>query len=209
PAARFAELERTGRRELSGADAFQLYDTYGFPLDLTEVICAERGVTVDHAGYEAALERARQRSEFKGMESAVEEVYRRALETVSEGSVRFTGYERDSDESHVVALIVNGKLADRAESGAAVEVVTENTPFYAEAGGQVGDHGVIVGPSGRVEVEDTVRPVAGLVVHRGRVVEGALAQGEAVTLHIDVARRERIRRNHSATHLLHWALRTV
>src|SRR5690606_35163445 len=95
---RFAELERTGRRELSGADAFQLYDTYGFPLDLTEVICAERGVTVDHAGYEAALERARQRSEFKGMESAVEEVYRRALETVSEGSVRFTGYERDSDE---------------------------------------------------------------------------------------------------------------
>ena len=206
---RFAELEREGRRELSGADAFQLYDTYGFPLDLTEVICAERGITVDHRGYEAALEQARQRSEFKGMESAVEGVYRSALEAVPTGTVRFTGYEKDSDQSRVVAVIANGTLAPQAESGTAVEIVVENTPFYAEAGGQVGDQGVIVGPSGRVQVDDTVRPLAGLVVHRGRVVEGTLSPGETVELRVDVARRERIRRNHSATHLLHWALRTV
>ena len=206
---RFSDLERAGSRELGGADAFQLYDTYGFPLDLTDVICAERGFSVDHAGYDAALEEARKRSEFKGVEQAVEGVYRSALENVRDGAVRFTGYDRDQDQSRIVALIVGGVLVERAEEGATVAIVTEQTPFYGAAGGQIGDQGVISTPSGKVAIDDVEKPISGLVVHLGRVVEGSIERGSSAELEVDVARRERTRRNHSATHLLHWALRQV
>jgi alanyl-tRNA synthetase len=206
---RFDEMVSDGKKELSGADAFQLYDTYGFPLDLTEVICQERGFAVDNAGYEAAMEVARKRSEFKPMEQAVESAYREALAAVPGGSVRFSGYEKSVDSSRLVALIKDGRLAEGAQTGDAVELVTELTPFYGEAGGQVGDRGMISTPVGKIEIEQTERPIPGLVVHRGRVVEGTVALGERAELKVDVARRERTRRNHSATHLLHWALRQV
>lgn len=206
---RFDSLVREGRRELSGADAFQLYDTYGFPLDLTAVICEERGFAVDQAGYAAALDDARKRSEFKGVDQAVEAVYRQVSTLVPDGSVRFTGYDRDLDESAIVALVVDGKLAERAEQGAVVEIITESTPFYGESGGQSGDTGKVSTPGGVVEVEDVHKPFSGLVVHRGRVIEGSISVKESATLEVDVARRERTRRNHSATHLLHWALRQV
>jgi alanyl-tRNA synthetase len=206
---RFDELVSDGKTELPGADAFQLYDTYGFPLDLTDVICQERGFAVDHPGYDLALEEARKRSEFKPMEQAVESAYREALAAVPGGSVRFSGYEKSSDASRLVALIKGGRLAEGAQAGDAVELVTELTPFYGEAGGQAGDRGSISTPVGRIEIDETERPIPGLVVHRGRVVEGTVAVGERVELTIDVLRRERTRRNHSATHLLHWALRQV
>jgi alanyl-tRNA synthetase len=206
---RFEAMEREGQKVLPGADAFQLYDTYGFPLDLTEVICAERGLSVDDAGYDAALEEARRRSEFVSGDQAVEGVYRQALELVAGGSVRFSGYERDADQGKLVALIKGGALAESAEAGDAVELVTERTSFYGESGGQVGDQGVIVTPSGRVVIEDTQKPIAGLVVHRGRVESGSVKVGESAELSVDTPRRERTRRNHSATHLLHWALRQV
>lgn len=207
----FSSLSAEGKTELPGVDAFQLYDTYGFPLDLTQVICAERGFTVDLAGYEAALKEAQDRSGgvLKGIE-VPEEVYRDALKRVPGGSVRFTGYEKNEDRGTVLALVSNGALVDRAEKDQLVEVVTDVTPLYGESGGQVGDQGRITTPSGGVIlVEDTQKPFTGLVIHRGRVLEGTIAVGEKVDLAVDVPRRERTRRNHSATHLLHWALRKV
>ncbi|MBX3126788.1 MAG: alanine--tRNA ligase [Polyangiaceae bacterium] len=206
---RFAELSQAGRTELDGADAFRLYDTYGFPLDLTEVICRERELTVDHPGYEAALEEARRRSEFKGMAQAVESVYRDALARVDGGAVNFTGYERDADESPIAALVVAGTLTESASEGAEVELVVPRTPFYGESGGQIGDAGTITTPTGSVEVRDTQKPVAGLIVHRGVVIRGSVKIGDVASLVVDGKRREATRRNHSATHLLHWALRRV
>jgi alanyl-tRNA synthetase len=209
----FEVLEQRAEKVLPGEDAFKLYDTYGFPLDLTEVICAERGIGVDTAGYELALDQARKRSEFRGAEHAVEGVYRAALELVPEGRVSFTGYERDEDTAPIVALISDGKLVQSLSEGARAEVVTSRTPFYGEAGGQVGDQGILRAAGGAFVVEDTQRPLDGLIVHRGFVQTGSLAvsaSGDApVTLQVDAGRRQAIRRNHSATHLLHWALRKV
>ncbi len=206
---RFEALEQDEQRVLSGRDAFQLYDTYGFPIDLTEVICKERGVGIDMAGYNAALDEARKRSEFKGVEQAVEAVYRQASEKLESGEVRFVGYEKDRDRSKVVAIVKGGQLVDSADVGAEVEVVTERTPFYGEAGGQVGDQGLLTAEGVRVAVKDTQKPLTGMIVHRGQVETGRLEVGMTLDLLVDVPRRERIRRNHSATHLLHWALRKV
>jgi alanyl-tRNA synthetase len=202
-------IETLEERVLPGKDAFELYDTYGFPLDLTEVICGERGIAVDVPGYDAALEQARKRSEFKSHGAAVETVYREALARVPGGSVKFTGYERTEDSSKIAAIVKDGALAESAKEGDAAELVALSTPFYGEAGGQVGDTGTIETASGAFQVEDTQKPVAGIVVHRGRVVRGTLRTGEEASLKVDVSRRDRIRKNHSATHLLHWALRQV
>jgi len=207
---RFEELRRSGSKTLSGRDAFELYDTHGFPIDLTEVICGEQGLVVDMAGYKQELDKAKERSGFKGAEQAVEGVYREALAKLPGGGVRFLGYETDAAPSRVVAIVKGGALAERAASGDEVEVIVEATPFYGEAGGQVGDLGTIRSASGAlVAVSDTQKPLAGLVVHRGKLESGALAVGDAVDLAVDAARRERTRKNHSATHLLHWALRQV
>ncbi len=206
----FTALGEKGSQELAGDDAFRLYDTYGFPLDLTQVICAERGYSVDVAGYEAALEQARKRSEFRGAEAAVEGVYRAALEKVPGGKVTFTGYDKVEDSSPIVALIGEGALVQSLEQGARGEVVTQSTPFYGESGGQIGDTGVLRAGDAEFVVEDTQKPLDGLTVHRGYVKSGRLELGPTpVQLAVDVERRDAIRRNHSATHLLHWALRKV
>jgi len=204
---RFESLKQDSRSELPGADAFQLYDTFGFPLDLTQVICAERGFAVDLDGYEVAMEQARSRSEFKSGARAVEQVYRAALERVPGGAVKFLGYEQDSAESEILAIVRDGQLVEGASTGDDVEIVVASTPFYGESGGQVGDRGYITGDGVRVEVGDTLKPVAGLWVHQGRVVEGRLGIGDRVALAVDAVRRQATRRNHSATHLLHLALR--
>ncbi len=203
---RFEELEQGSTKVLKGADAFQLYDTYGFPLDLTQVICAERGIEVDTAGYEQALEQARARSEFSSGARAVEHVYRAALDKVPNQAVRFLGYEQETASSKVVAIIVDGNIVAEAHAGDAVEIVVEATPFYGESGGQVGDHGVISNPDVTIEISDTVKPITGLWTHQGVVKQGTLREGDTVTLVIDKERRDAIRRNHSATHLLHLAL---
>jgi alanyl-tRNA synthetase len=206
----FSDLGARGSQQLAGDDAFRLYDTFGFPLDLTQVICAERGYSVDVEGYEAALEQARKRSEFKGAEAAVEGVYRAALERVPGGKVGFTGYERVQESSPIVALIGGGALVEVLEEGARGEVVTRSTPFYGESGGQVGDQGVLRSGEAEFVVEDTQKPLDGLTVHRGVVRKGAFRVGpEPVQLEVDVEKRDATRRNHSATHLLHWALRKV
>ncbi len=205
----FARMDTEGTKTLGGVEAFTLYDTFGFPLDLTEVICAERGYGVDAAGYDAAMDEAKKRSEFKGMEQAVEGVYREALARVPGGAVAFTGYEKNRDQSPIVAIVKGGALVESASEGDRVDVVTAKTPFYGEAGGQAGDAGTIATASGKLAVEDTQKPIGGLSVHRGIVRGGSMRVGEDAELAIDVPRREAIRRNHSATHLLHLALRSV
>lgn len=206
---RFVSLDKASQKTLPGADAFQLYDTYGFPLDLTQVICSERGFAVDQAGYDAALDEARKRSEFAGMDQAVEGVYREALAKLPEGAVKFSGYDSTKDSSSIIAIVKAGALVESASAGDEVDVVTASTPFYGAAGGQVGDTGTISSGSSKLAVEDTLKPVQGLVVHRGKLAQGSLKVGDKAELQVDEQRRNRIRRNHSATHLLHLALRKV
>jgi alanyl-tRNA synthetase len=199
-------LTARGEKVIPGKVAFQLYDTFGFPMDLTRVIAEEHTVGVDEAGFEAAMAEQRARSEWKGSgEEAVADLHRKIANEV--GEVGFLGYETTSARSPVKALVVNGQRADRARKGDRVEVVVAATPFYGESGGQVGDTGVVSGPNGRVAVRDAQRPVPGLVVHRGDVEDGEIAVGEPVELRVDDGRRDLIRAHHSATHLLHLALR--
>jgi alanyl-tRNA synthetase len=209
----FIALDAQKTKVLDGRDAFKLYDTYGFPLDLTQVICSERGFEVDVSGYDAALTEARERSEFKGVESAVEEVYREALTLVPGKQVQFFGYKQDESVAKLVAIIADGQLVSFLDvaSGAKenVELVFEHTPFYGESGGQVGDGGKITGGGVSFTVSDTQKPIDGLYTHRGSLLQGKLTLGATLTLSVDVARRNATRRNHSATHLLHWALRQV
>ncbi len=201
-----ARMEKAGEKVVPGAFTFLLYDTYGFPLDLTQTIATERRLTVDEAGFQKLLDEQRARGDFAGSgERAVEDLHKKIAGEL--GEVRFLGYEGTSADSQVRALIVNGARADRARKGDKVEVFTAATPFYGESGGQVGDTGTVTGPHGRVRVHDAKRPVTGLVAHLGEVVEGELAVGDQVALQVDDDRRDLIRANHSATHLLQFALR--
>ncbi|HTB73733.1 MAG TPA: alanine--tRNA ligase [Polyangiaceae bacterium] len=209
-------LRASGKMEVGGETAFKLHDTFGFPVDLTQVIAQERGFSVDEAGYERALDEQRARSEgSKVGDEAVAHVWRGVLESVQRAlpaGVKFVGYEREEIEGRVLALIADGKIVDRVIEGQEAVVVTDVTPFYGEAGGQAGDAGVIEvrgNEPARFDVTDAQKPLAGLIAHFGRVAKGSLASGDAVHLVVDRDRRTATRRNHSATHLLHWALRTV
>jgi alanyl-tRNA synthetase len=202
-----------GRGDVSGDDAFYLHDTLGFPIELTEEIAAEHGRAVDRPGYEEHMEAQRERAKgARARRGAATDpdVYREILERG--GRSTFTGYrEVATEDARVTGLVVGGARVQVVDGeGTEVEVVLDRTPFYAEAGGQVGDTGELDGPDGRVEVVDTVYGLPGtLVVHRGRVTSGRLAVGDTVLATIDDERRRAIRRNHTATHLLHWALREV
>jgi alanyl-tRNA synthetase len=208
-------LRNQSKTTIAGDLAFKLYDTYGFPLDLTEVIAKERDLEVDTAGYEKALAEQRARSEGSKLndEAAVQGVWRKALATLDdvEGKAcRFVGYEREEGEGKVLAIVKGDALVASAEAGEQVALITDVTPFYGESGGQVGDRGVIaVTGSMTFAVDDTQKPMTGLIVHQGRVTLGAVKVGDTVSLTVDHDRRTATRRNHSATHLLHWALRLV
>jgi len=194
---------------LGGAFAFKLYDTFGFPPDLTQVMAEERGLTVDMPAYEKALEEQRARSEgSKVGTEAIEGVWRQALET-AKAPARFTGYDREEGKGKVLAIVKGGALVDAAHAGDEAAILTDVTPFYGEAGGQVGDRGIIRREGARFEVIDTQKPLAGMISHHGKLHEGTITLGDEVMLEVDPARRSATRRNHSATHLLHWALRTV
>ncbi|MEE8275169.1 MAG: alanine--tRNA ligase [Alphaproteobacteria bacterium] len=194
---------------LSGEVAFKLYDTYGFPLDLTEDVLRGQGRGVEHTGFDAAMERQRAeaRAAWAGSgEAATERVWFEIREEAGAGE--FVGYETGAAEARVVALVVDGARVEEAEDGAEVAVVVNQTPFYGEAGGQVGDTGVITGGEGaRVTVTDTQKKLGDLHVHVGTLAEGTLRVGDVVELAIDAPRRTLVRANHSATHLLHAALR--
>jgi alanyl-tRNA synthetase len=207
----FDEEVSRGSGTISGAVAFRLHDTFGFPIDLTTEMAAERNVDVDLAGFEAEMEQQRRRSQAAGF-GAPDEArmveYRTLLEEF--GPTRFLGYELEESEARVQAVLLGeaGASGGAARAGE-VEVFLDETPFYAEGGGQVGDTGWIEGAGVRLRVLDTTAPVLGLYRHRAVVEDGALHPGMTVRAVVDAERRQRIRRNHTGTHLLHWALRQV
>ncbi|MFQ5622030.1 MAG: alanine--tRNA ligase [Paracoccaceae bacterium] len=192
---------------LPGETAFRLYDTYGFPLDLTQDALREKGRVVDTRGFDAAMARqkAAARAAWAGSGEAADEAVWFDIAD-SRGATEFLGYDTETAEGQIVALVAGGEVVDRADGGAEIRIVLNQTPFYAEAGGQVGDTGTIRTAGGLARVKDVKRK-AGLFVHLAEVVEGTLAVGEAAELQVDAERRRAIRANHSATHLLHEALR--
>jgi len=206
---RILDESMRGAATVDGSLAFRLYDTFGFPLDLTRVIATGRGWQVDEAGFDQEMAAQRARSEFHGSgEVAVEGVFQKIAERV--GPTKFLGYEATSGTSKVLALVADGAEVETVGPYLKkVAVVTAETPFYGEQGGQTGDTGTIETDKAKLSVEDVKRPVATLWVHLCQVTSGELRVGDPVTLGVDSGRRDAIRRNHSATHLMHWALRQV
>lgn len=196
---------------LSGHIAFTLHDTYGFPIELTSEICKEQGIGVDFDGFEKEMKEQKERARA----AAPGDAWKTGVDIFADikaalGPTEFLGYSDDEDTATVKAIVSDGASVDRAQTGSTVEIVLDRTPFYAEMGGQVGDTGYITSEDGlKVHVTDTQAPEKGLHVHQGKVEAGAIAVGDEVVASIDVMRRERIRRNHTATHILHWALREV
>ncbi len=206
------DLKQRHQNVIPGEDAFKLYDTRGFPLELTQEVAAEYGFTVDIAAFEQALQRQQERSRANTAfvqnkdEAALAEILKRV------GPTEFTGYQGITGSGKVVGLVVDGAEVD--EIGAQADqqsalVVLDATPFYAESGGQIGDRGDLSGSMGVFQVQDTQRPLKGLIVHYGQVAEGYLRVGDSVQASVNSQRREDTMRNHSATHLLHKALREL
>ncbi|MBE2242117.1 MAG: alanine--tRNA ligase, partial [Burkholderiaceae bacterium] len=193
-----------GTKQVDGETAFKLHDTYGFPLDLTADVCRERGVSVDGAGFDAAMNRQREKARASAK-------FKMAQGLAYDGApTAFHGYEHlVCEHSKVVAIYVDGTPAQRARAGDDVVVVLDHTPFYAESGGQVGDSGELRNARSRVIVEDTQKILASVFGHHGRIVEGEVEVGDAFVARVDAERRARTVRNHSATHLMHKALREV
>ena len=204
------EMGKRPDRVIPGEVAFRLYDTYGFPFDLTRVIATGNQFTVDEAGFEASMEEQRHRAEFVGSgDLAVEGVFQSILDRV--GPTKFLGYDTTTAKSEIVAIVAEGKEVPSVAvpCKGPVAVICRETPFYGEQGGQIGDTGTATGPQGALRVIDSKRPLSSLYVHLCEIDRGRIQVGDAVELTVDVERRNAIRRNHSATHLLHWALRTV
>ncbi len=195
---------------LAGETAFKLYDTYGFPLDLTQDAVRAKGLSVDVEGFEAAMaeQRARAREAWAGSGQRAQGAVWLALRDRL-GPTRFTGYEFVEGTGEVLALVQDGDQVDAAEAGRIVEVLTDSTPFYAESGGQAGDKGEVHWPDGKGEVLDVQKRAGDLSAHLVKVVKGRLGEGARVRLEVDADRRQRTRANHSATHLMHAALRNV
>lgn len=194
---------------ISGDVIFHLYDTYGFPIDLLEDIAREKGLRLDMEGFhrEMEIQRERARKHFKIEVKETKPIYGHLKELGKTSN--FVGYEHAKVDTEIIALVKEGELVSELKKGEKGEVFLKETPFYAEKGGQVGDKGVIRGKNGLFIVEDTQSPLEGVIVHIGYVAEGAIRIGDKVFAHIDEERREDIKRNHTATHLLHAALREV
>jgi alanyl-tRNA synthetase len=207
-------IEQRGATELPGELAFTLHDTHGFPLELTQEVAAERHMTVDVAGFQAAMQRQRERSrQQEGLANGREGEAWQHIRANTPPTV-FTGYEATASRGMVIALLADGQMQDLIAAmpempEAPIAVVLDETPFYAESGGQVGDQGWLRCPTGIFHVTDTQRPVSGLIVHLGQMIEGYLRVESQVEAQVDVQRRDDTRRNHSATHLLHRALKDL
>lgn len=204
-------LDQSGTAEvISGEDAFRLHDTYGFPIDLTVELAGQAGKQVDIDGFRTALNEQRARSR-KNLDAFADAARSRApiYSQLGNQTSTFLGYEDERVETQLVAILGADGPVDSLEAGDGAELVLKATPFYAEAGGQVGDTGIISSSSGRFRVTDTKRPSPSVIVHIGEVEEGFMEAGQDVTAEIDGDRRQAIRRNHTATHLLHKGLREV
>ncbi|TKS62140.1 MAG: alanine--tRNA ligase [Nitrospira sp.] len=204
-----AKARAAGQNVLTGADVFKLYDTYGFPMDLMGEACREQKMTLDEKGFDQAIEEQRNRArktggfEQESARPAVAELARRL------GTTKFIGYDFLESESLVQAILKGDRLVKEAVEGDEVELVLDVTPFYPEGGGQVGDQGIVMGLDGRMEIKETTRPVPTLILHKGIVTKGRIREGEQLRLTVNATSRQDTARNHTATHLVHAALRDM
>jgi len=204
------EVCQQGAQQIPGEEVFKLYDTYGFPLDLAEEIARDQGLTLDLEGFEHAMDRQRElaRAAWKGSgEEAVKPVYPALAERL--GGTRFLGYDTLEAQGKVLAILDNDRLVEAAEEGSEVEIVVDQTPFYAEGGGQVGDTGLLINPNVVLEVKDTKRPLDDLIVHRALVKRGRVRVQEVLHARVESHRRQAVALNHTGTHILHATLKQV
>jgi alanyl-tRNA synthetase len=205
------EAKESGKPVISGEDAFKLYDTYGFPLELTQEITAEVGLTVDTDGFTKAMEEQRRRARSARQEteyiSERDAEFRKLREEL--GETNFTGYESMSERAMVLAIFKDGQRVKEARAGEEIEFILDLTPCYAESGGQVSDRGRLTASGMEVDIFEVVKPVENLFVHRGKVINGSVSENQQVDVSVDKKRRMATCRNHSATHLLHKALKEV
>lgn len=199
------ELTQAGQTTLDGATAFKLYDTFGFPWELTEEILSEHNMTLDKQGFEQAMAEQRERARAARQDSEEKVVIPDLSGIVTEG----LSYNSDAETAKVVLLFKEGKIVEEAFDGDEIAVILDVTPFHAEGGGQVGDSGIITSSLGKIEILNTRKLPDGTIYHIGQISEGSLKTGEAVKLNVDLSRRQHIARNHTATHLLHAALKQV
>ena len=201
-------LSKVQNKTLPGSVAFKLYDTYGFPLDLTADILRGKNIKVDHVGFEKEMEKSKAlaRANWKGSgDKSVEERWFKVREEIN--PTEFLGYEFDKAEGVIIRISKNGKFVDKADTGDEIEVITNQTPFYGESGGQVGDQGYIFSSDSKIKVNDTQKKMGDLFVHYGKIEKGSISIGQHVNLEIDILKRNNSKANHSATHLLHESLR--
>ncbi len=200
------QLVKSGKDVIPGIEIFKLYDTYGFPLDFTKEIADEKSMRLDMDGFEAELEKQRERARqsWRGDETAVSPVYEKF---VGKGGTPFLGYDAIRSTSRIAGFLVNGMPVDSVGGGQTAEIILDETPFYAESGGQVGDTGTLTSPSGVARILDTYSPVRGVIVHKVQMEFGNLAVNDEIQAQVDEERRLRIAANHTGTHILHAVLR--
>lgn len=204
------DLKQKGEHLFPGESAFKLYDTFGFPIDLTRLMAEERELTVDEEAFESLMEAQRERARGAQKDSLAGRMGDVTADLIQRGvSSGFTGYDRFEDEAEVKAIVVDGEICDSAAEGAEALVVLDRTPFYGESGGQVGDSGVLRSSAAEVDVKDTQKPGEGLILHVCNTSKGTLSVGDRVSAEVDRSRRDRIMRHHTATHLLNFALRNA
>jgi len=203
-----AEILAKGTQQISGVDAFTLYDTYGFPLELTQEIAEEQGVTVDEVGFQAEMKKQQERS--KAAHETIDLTVQESLDKLAEQihPTDFLGYRDFQANAIVKAVLIDGKSTEQAEAGNAIQLVLDQTPFYAESGGQIGDRGYLMGDNLVIRIED-VQKESGIFIHFGHVERGVVTEGQTVTARIDRACRRRAQANHTATHLLQSALKKL
>ncbi|HSG05868.1 MAG TPA: alanine--tRNA ligase-related protein, partial [Nitrospiria bacterium] len=197
----------SGEALISGEEAFRLYDTYGFPLDITKDMARDSGLRVDEEGYRRSMEEQKTRAREAWVVKEVEPHFQEAFDRL--GATEFVGYDRLEEEVRLIGILRDKKPVDGAAAGQTVELVLDRTPFYGESGGQVGDQGYLETTNGLIEVHATLKPVSGFFVHQGKVAQGEIRTGETLRAVVNPQTRWGAARNHTATHLLHAALREV
>jgi alanyl-tRNA synthetase len=204
------QAQKSPQKQISGADAFKLKDTYGFPIEEILLIAKDTGLQVNLDAYQLLEEQAKERSrsaQTVHSQEVEESLFKNYVE--KHGACEFLGYEKTSAEGTIMALVVNGKFVDKVQEGEEGMVILDRTPFYAEKGGQIGDTGTLKHQKGRFHVTNCHAPYSGVIVHIGKMLQGSLALGEPINAEVDAKRRQEICNNHTATHLLHWALQKV
>jgi alanyl-tRNA synthetase len=202
-----SEIRAKGQKQVPGQLIFKLYDTYGFPVDIVMDVVRDEDIALDMEGFDKEMKKQRERSKSIATFEAISDAYKNLS---AEGIIpEFTGYDNVSFDSKVLVIVKEGEEVEEATSGEMVEVVTEATPFYGESGGQIGDTGTITAPNLELKISDTIKDPTGIIIHKGEVISGRIKKDEIVTLNVDNSKRNDTARNHTATHILHFALRKV